>query len=128
MNYFLFAWGANCHSIELLQKKTVRVISFKFSPDHTEPIFKGMDQLKLPDMYTCHLVKFYYKLYRSKIIDTLIILYLNMANLCMTYVRHNNIRLPVIMCEYKKNEPKHQMHYKLRELANPSRPPLYPFV
>ena len=29
MNYSLLAWGANCHSIELLQKKAVRVRNFK---------------------------------------------------------------------------------------------------
>ena len=52
MNYSLLARGANCHSIELLHKKAVRVINFKFPLAHTEPILKGMDQLKLPDMYT----------------------------------------------------------------------------
>ena len=39
MNYSLLAWGSNCHSIELLQKKAVRVVNFK--PPvvlHTEPI------------------------------------------------------------------------------------------
>ena len=34
---------------------------------HTEPILKGMNQLKLPDMYTCQLLKLYYKLYRNKL-------------------------------------------------------------
>ena len=62
MNYSLLAWGANCHSIELLQKKAVRVINFKSPLAHTEPILKGMDQLKLPDMYTCHLIKLYYNI------------------------------------------------------------------
>ena len=47
MNYSLLAWGANCHSIELLQKMAVRVINFKSPLAHTEPILKGMDQLKL---------------------------------------------------------------------------------
>ena len=32
MDYSLLAWGANCHSIELLQKKAVRVIHFKSPP------------------------------------------------------------------------------------------------
>ena len=59
MNYSLLVWGANCHSIELLQKLTVRVINFKSPLAHTEPILKGMDQLKFPDMYTCHLNKLY---------------------------------------------------------------------
>ena len=61
MNYSLLVWGSNYHSIELLQKKAVRVI-YVYSLAHTEPILKGMDQLKLPDMYTCHFIKLYYKL------------------------------------------------------------------
>ena len=52
MNYSLLAWGVNCHSIKLLQKKAVRVINFKSPLAHMEPILKGMDQLKLPDMYS----------------------------------------------------------------------------
>ena len=59
MNYSLLVWGANCHSIELLQKMTVRVINFKSPLAHMEPILKDMDQLKFPDMYTCHLNKLY---------------------------------------------------------------------
>ena len=43
-------------------------------------------------------------------------------------LRHNNICLPAIRCEYEKINAKYQMHYRLRELANPSRPPLYPIV
>ena len=58
-----------------------------------------------------------------------------MANLSVAYVitlcyddisRH--IRLPTIRREYEKINAKYQMHYRLRELANPSRPPLYPIV
>ena len=38
MNNSLLAWGANCYSIELLQKKAVRVINFKSLLAYTEPI------------------------------------------------------------------------------------------
>ena len=101
------AWGANCHSIELLQKKAVRVINFKSPLAHTEPILKGMDQLKLPDMYTCHLIKLYYKLYRNKLPSYF-------ENFIPEYgesqhdLRHNNIRLPAIRCEYEKTNGKYQ--------------------
>ena len=44
------------------------------------------------------------------------------------YLRHNSIRLLAIRCEYEKIYTKYQMHDQLRELANPSRPPLYPIV
>ena len=57
MNYSLLAWGANCHSIELLQKKAVRVINFKSPLAHTEPILKGMDQLKVPDQIILQVIQ-----------------------------------------------------------------------
>ena len=53
MNYSLLAWGTNYTSPELLQKKTIIIINFKSSLAHTEPILKGMNQLKLHDLYTC---------------------------------------------------------------------------
>ena len=40
MNYSLLAWGANCHSIELLQKKAVKVLNFKSPLAHTEDNIK----------------------------------------------------------------------------------------
>ena len=45
-------------------------------------------------------------------------------------LRHNNVSLPAVRCEYEKMNAKYQMHYtsRLRELANPSRPLLYPIV
>ena len=67
LNYSLLAWGIQCRNIELLQKKAVRVVTFKSPVAHTEPILKGMNQLKLPDMYTCQLLKLYYKLYCNKL-------------------------------------------------------------
>ena len=65
MNYSLLAWGTNCTSTELLQKKAVRIINFKSPLAHTEPILTNMNQLKLHDLYTCQLMKLYYKLYRN---------------------------------------------------------------
>ena len=69
MSYSLLAWGTQCNKIEWLQKKAVGVLFFKSPIAHTEPIFKRMNQLKLTDMYTCNLLKLYYKLYRYKLPD-----------------------------------------------------------
>ena len=80
MNYSLTAWGANCHSIELLQKNAVLDINFKSPLAHTEPILKGMDQ------YTCHLIKFIICCTETSCLLTLKSLNQNMANLSMTYV------------------------------------------
>ena len=95
MNYPLLAWGANCHSIELLQKNAVRVINFKSPLAHTEPILKGMDQLKLSGMYTCHLIKLYY---RNKLL-TYFEKFIPEYGKSEHDLHHNNIRLPAIRYE-----------------------------
>ena len=56
MSYSLLFWGTQYNKIELLQKKAVRVLSFKSPIAHTEPFYKGMNQLKLINMYTCNLL------------------------------------------------------------------------
>ena len=85
MNYLLLAWGNQCNKIELLQKKAVRVRFFKSPIAHTEPIFKRMNQLKLTDMYTCNLLKLYYKLYRKNFQIILTIFYLNTASIVIIF-------------------------------------------
>ena len=84
-----------------------------------------MNQLKLPDLYIFHLLKLYYKLYRNKLPPYF-------ENFIPQYgayhqnLRNSHIRLPAIGCEFEKNNSKYQMHFRLRELANPpSNPPLY---
>ena len=73
-----------------------------------------MKQVKLSDLYTCH--------------PTLRTFYLNMVN-TVNYthnLRNDLICLPAIRCEFGATNAKYLMHLKLRELANPSNPPLYP--
>ena len=96
LNYSLLAWGTPCLNIELLQKKAVRVVNFKSPVAHTEAILKGMNQLKLPDMYTYQLLKLYYKLYRNKLpayFENFLPEYGNSQH----NLRNNYIRLPAIM-------------------------------
>ena len=125
MSYSLLAWGTQCNKIELLQKKAVRVLFFKSPIAHTEPIFKRMNQLKLTDMYTCNILKLYYKLYRNKLPDYF-------DNFLPEYgvyrhnLRNDLIRLPAIRCDFGEMNSKYQMHYRLRELASPSNPPHFP--
>ena len=115
----------NCELLQKIQFESSH--NFKSPLAHTDPVLEGMAQLKLPDMYTCHLIKLYYKLYRNQLPTYF-------ENVIPEYgesqhdLRHNNIRLPAIRCEYEKINAKYQIHYRLRKLANPSRPPLHPIV
>ena len=108
-NHSLLARGSKCHKIEILQKRAIRVVKFKSPIAHTEPILKTMEQLNISDMYTCYLLKLYYKLYRNRLppyFENFIPLYgesrHNLRNRC--------IYLPDIRCEFGKINAKYQMH------------------
>ena len=77
-----------------------------------------MKQPKLSDLYTCHLLKLYHKLYRNRLL-------LYFDNFLPEFGEHNHmlrndlIRLPVVRCEFGEMNAKYQMHLRLRNLANP---------
>ena len=76
-------------------------MEFKSPIAHTEPILKKMNQLKLSDMYTCYLLKLYYKLYRNRLppyFENFIPVYGDSRH----NLRNRCIHLPDIRCEFGK--------------------------
>ena len=64
-NYCLLSWGTGIgdnHHLHILQKKAIRLISNSNFISHTEPIFKRLKLLKITDIFTLAVWKFYYKL------------------------------------------------------------------
>ena len=118
LNYSLLAWGTKSNKIELLQKKAIRVLYSKTPIAHTAPLYIKMKQPKLSDLYTCHLLKLYHKLYRNRLPPYF-------DNFLPEFGEHNHmlrndlIRLPVVRCEFGEMNAKYQMHLRLRNLANP---------
>ena len=71
-HYCLLLWGSSIkenHPLHLLQKKAVRIIDNSHYIAHTEPICKVHRLLKLPDMFSVALWKFYHKLMNNKLPD-----------------------------------------------------------
>ena len=62
MYYGLLLWGPHCERLFLLQKRIMRVITNSKYIAHTDPIFKTLNLLKLPDLYRLQLYKLYYKI------------------------------------------------------------------
>ena len=94
---------------------------------HTNPLFKKMNNLRVSDLYTCNLLKMYYKLYRNMLpvyFESFIPEYGDYRH----NLRNDQIRLPLIRCEYGEMNVKYQMHLRLRELSTPSNPPKYPSI
>ena len=116
LNYSLLAWGTKSNKIELLQKKAIRVLYSKTPIAHTAPLYIKYN--KLSDLYTCHLLKLYHKLYRNRLPPYF-------DNFLPEFGEHNHmlrndlIRLPVVRCEFGEMNAKYQMHLRLRNLANP---------
>ena len=66
----ILLWGSvvkENHSLHLLQKKAVRIITNSDYLAHTEPICKKLRILKISDMFSVALWKFYYKLMNNKL-------------------------------------------------------------
>ena len=108
INFSLLAWGTECQKIELLQKKAVRVVHSKSPITHTNPPLRKMNNLRVSELYTCNLLKMYYKLYRNMLpeyFESFIPEYGDYRN----NLRNDQIRLPLIRCEYGEINVKYQM-------------------
>ena len=110
INYSLLAWGTKCQKIELLQMKAVRAVHSKSPIAHTNPLFRKMNNLMVSDLYTCNLVKMYYKLYQN-------MLPIYFKSFIPEYgdyrhnLRNDQIRLPLIRCEYGEMNLKYHMQF-----------------
>ena len=65
--YGILVWGTNTNEPFKLQKKAVRVISNSTYNAHTEPIFKSLQLLKIPDIYKQCVLKFYFQYCHSQL-------------------------------------------------------------
>ena len=69
-NYCILSWGSKIkenHQLYLLQKKAVRIITHSNYIAHTEPLCKQYGIIKLTDMFSLAIWKFYYKLMNNQL-------------------------------------------------------------
>ncbi len=88
INYGLLIWGFSCQRIVKLQKKSVRIIALSKYNAHTEPIFKELRLLKVDDIYTIQLLKFFYKFKHKQ----LPVYLLNLPFYCNSDTHQHNTR------------------------------------
>ena len=62
LTYSVILWGNNCRYISQLhvQKKSIRIVANVKYNDHTEPILKSFNLLKLNEIFKINVLKFYY--------------------------------------------------------------------
>ena len=61
LSYGILIWGYECHRLEKIQKRMIRIITVSKYNTHTEPLFKALDLLKIQDMLDLSTLKFYYR-------------------------------------------------------------------
>ena len=62
-----FTSKTNLNRVFILQKKCLRIITFSFYKDHSNPLFKDLKLLKLRDVLESEIIKFFYKYSRNEL-------------------------------------------------------------
>ena len=111
-------WGSTVkdnHPLHLLQKKAVRIIDNSHYIAHTEPICKVHRILKVSDMFSIALWKFYHKLMNNKLPKCFSTIKPNLPVITEHYeVRNPVFHLPVIKHKFAESS----LQYCLIKLIN----------
>ena len=75
LEYGLLLWGAahrtHLKPLEIIQRKSIRLINNSSYNAHTKPIFKKINILTLCDLYTLHIDKFMYEYHHNNLPNSL---------------------------------------------------------
>ena len=75
LSYYIIAWGntyqTTLQPLFILQKKALRIITFSSYNEHSSPLFKDLNVVKLFDIITLQLAVFMYKLHNNLLLPVL---------------------------------------------------------
>ena len=67
INYGSLLWGQVGKSLDTIQKKAIRTITYSHYIAHSEPLLKELNLLKVQDLFQLKILKFLFKLYHNKL-------------------------------------------------------------
>ena len=67
INYCLTTWGYQCHRLQKLQKRVIRIITLSKYNDHTAPLFKKLNLLIIKDILALQELTLYYKFIHNNV-------------------------------------------------------------
>ena len=65
INYGSLLWGQVAESIDKIQKKAIRTITYSNYIAHSEPLLKELNLIKVKDIFQLKILKFLFKLYHN---------------------------------------------------------------
>ena len=117
-NYCILCWGSvvkENHSLHILQKRALRLITNSNYISHTEPLCKELRVLKVFDMFYVAVWKFYYKLMHNNLPAYFSTLKPTVPTVCSRY----EIRAPVFHLPYIRHTfAEHSVWFCLINLLN----------
>ncbi len=112
--YGLPIWGntyqVHLSKIIILQKKTIRTITGAKYNDHSEPLFKNLNILKLQDMYKLEIAKYVIKSINNSLPISLNTIFVYSRNLHRQQTRQNRY--------YKLIQPRARLNIITRSILN----------
>ena len=67
INYGPLLWGHAGESIDKIQKKAIRTMTYSSYIAHSEPLLKSLNLLKVKDLFNLKILKFLFNLYHNKL-------------------------------------------------------------
>ena len=117
-NYCILCWGSvisENHSLHILQKKALRLITNSSYISHTEPLCKELRVLKVFDMFYVAVWKFYYKLMHNDLPLYFSAMKPTLPTVCRRYeIRTPMFHLPMIRHTFAE----HSIRFCLINLLN----------
>ena len=119
LNYCILLWGFSCDRIFKLQKKAVRVVCLARYNAHTDPLFKTLNLLQVPDILKLRSLKFYYRYLENKTPDYFNNIFAATIPSHRYFTRHrNDSQVPIP----SRNSTKHCIRYYLPTLLKNTQP------
>jgi len=116
LNYQLLSWGYDFDRIFKLQKRAIRIISGSHRLAHTEPLFKQLHVLKLPDLHCLSQAKFIHQYFNHNLPGYFLNNFFTEINQRHTHLtrNHRNLLIPF----HAHNFAKLSLRYSSAQLFN----------
>ena len=106
LNYCIIAWGntyqTTLQPLFILQKKALRIITFSSYNEHSSPLFKDLNVVKLSDIITLQLAVFMYK-FHNNLLPSVFDSYFNSVRMLHNYNTRLSSKMTYVIPKVRTN-------------------------
>lgn len=121
--YGVLLWGHKWKKIEIIQKKSIRIITLSKYNSHTEPLFKNLSLLRIEDIFTLSKLKFYYKYANNQLPSNILSFNFHMNQEHHEYDTRGKDKLKINRVHHAFAQ--YSLYYEIPKLVNSLSSPIY---